>query len=160
MVVTKVGNVGWPPMIVGLRVHEQTLPTVVAGILRPDVGCTTRPCRGTCPLWRCAGSPTCTPATSATGTCSRRPPPAKPHVLRRVHVDEALADLEVTVGFDHHLAAEVSCITIADPRTAHAHAPGAGTRARDPGYTTTSVLELLSRFGGPTGGEGRLAPGR
>lgn len=74
-----------------------------------------------------------------------------PHALRRVDVgDEALADLEVIVGYDDDLAGEV---------TAHANrirglltqVNPALERALGPRVQHPAVLELLARFGGPTG---------
>ena len=74
-----------------------------------------------------------------------------PHALRRVDVgDEALADLEVIVGFDDDLAAEVTRVTnrlhglLTQIHPALEHALG-------PRLAHPAVLELLSRFGGPTG---------
>lgn len=74
-----------------------------------------------------------------------------PHALRRVDVgDEALADLEVIVGYDDDLAGEV---------TAHANrirglltqVNPALERALGPRVQHPAVLELLTRFGGPAG---------
>jgi transposase len=74
-----------------------------------------------------------------------------PHALRRVDPnDETLADLQVIVGFDDDLAAEVTRVTnrihglLTQIHPALERAIGA--RLHHP-----AVLELLSRFGGPTG---------
>lgn len=74
-----------------------------------------------------------------------------PHALRRVDTgDEALADLEVIVGFDDDLAAEVTRVTnrihglLTQIHPALERAIGSRLHHK-------AVLELLSRFGGPTG---------
>lgn len=74
-----------------------------------------------------------------------------PHALRRVDTgDEALADLEVIVGYDDDLAGEVTAqanrirglLTQVNP---------ALERVLGPRVQHPAVLELLIRFGGPTG---------
>lgn len=74
-----------------------------------------------------------------------------PHALRRVDTgDEALADLEVIVGYDDDLAGEATAqanrirglLTQVNP---------ALERALGPRVQHPAVLELLTRFGGPTG---------
>lgn len=74
-----------------------------------------------------------------------------PHALRRVDTaDEALADLEVIVGYDDDLAGEVTAqanrirglLTQVNP---------ALERVLGPRVQHPAVLELLTRFGGPTG---------
>lgn len=74
-----------------------------------------------------------------------------PHALRRVDVgDEALADLEVIVGYDDDLAGEAtaqanrirSLLTQVNPALERVIGP----RVQHP-----AVLEMLTRFGGPTG---------
>lgn len=74
-----------------------------------------------------------------------------PHALRRVDTgDEALADLEVIVGYDDDLAGEVTAqanrirglLTQVNP---------ALERVLGPRLQHPAVLELLTRFGGPTG---------
>ena len=74
-----------------------------------------------------------------------------PHALRRVDTDdEALADLEVIVGYDDDLAGEVTAqanrirglLTQINP---------ALERVLGPRVQHPAVLELLVRFGGPTG---------
>lgn len=74
-----------------------------------------------------------------------------PHALRRVDTgDEALADLEVIVGFDDDLAAEVTRVTnrvhglLTQVHPALERAIGGRLHHK-------AVLELLHRFGGPTG---------
>lgn len=74
-----------------------------------------------------------------------------PHTLRRVDMnDEALADLEVIVGFDDDLATEVTRVTnrihglLTQIHPALERAIGGQLRHQ-------AVLELLTRFGGPTG---------
>ena len=74
-----------------------------------------------------------------------------PHALRRVDTgEEALADLEVIVGFDDDLAAEVTRVTnrihglLTQIHPALERAIGSRLHHK-------AVLELLSRFGGPTG---------
>lgn len=80
-----------------------------------------------------------------------------PHALRRVDLaDEALADLEVIVGFDDDLAGQVTAqanrirglLTQVNP---------ALERVIGPNVQHPAVLELLRRFGGPAG---LLAAGR
>ena len=74
-----------------------------------------------------------------------------PHALRRVDVgDEALADLEVIVGFDDDLAAEVTRVTNRIHGLLTQIHP-ALERAIGGWMDHKAVLELLSRFGGPTG---------
>ncbi len=74
-----------------------------------------------------------------------------PHALRRVDVgDEALADLEVIVGFDDDLAAEVTRVTNRIHGLLTQIHP-ALERAISGWIHHKAVLELLSRFGGPTG---------
>ena len=74
-----------------------------------------------------------------------------PHALRRVDTgDEALADLEVIVGYDDDLAGEVTAqanrirglLTQVNP---------ALERVLGPRVQHPAVLELLTRFGGPSG---------
>lgn len=74
-----------------------------------------------------------------------------PHALRRVDVgDDTLADLEVIVGFDDDLAGQVTAqanrirglLTQVNP---------ALERVLGPRIQHPAVLELLTRFGGPTG---------
>lgn len=74
-----------------------------------------------------------------------------PHALRRVDVgDEALADLEVIVGYDDDLAGEATAqanrirglLTQVSP---------ALERVLGPRVQHPAVLEMLRRFGGPTG---------
>lgn len=74
-----------------------------------------------------------------------------PHALRRVDVgDEALADLEVIVGYDDDLAGEATAqanrirglLTQVNP---------ALERVLGPRVQHPAVLEMLTRFGGPTG---------
>lgn len=84
-----------------------------------------------------------------------------PHALRRVDVgDEALADLEVIVGFDDDLASEVTRVTNRIHGLLTQIHP-ALERAISSWIDHKAVLELLSRFGGPTGmraaGRRRLA---
>ncbi|WP_435203041.1 IS110 family transposase [Janibacter sp. GS2] len=74
-----------------------------------------------------------------------------PHALRRVDTgEEALADLEVIVGFDDDLAAEVTRVTnrihglLTQIHPALERAIGARLHHK-------AILELLHRFGGPTG---------
>jgi transposase len=74
-----------------------------------------------------------------------------PHTLRRVDMnDEALADLEVIIGFDDDLATEVTRVTnrihglLTQIHPALERAIGAKLQHK-------AVLELLSRFGGPSG---------
>lgn len=74
-----------------------------------------------------------------------------PHALRRVDLgDEALANLEVIVGHDDDLAKEVTRITnrihglLTQIHPALERALGSDLHHR-------AVLELLARFGGPTG---------
>ncbi|QOK22565.1 IS110 family transposase [Janibacter indicus] len=74
-----------------------------------------------------------------------------PHALRRVDTgDEALADLEVIVGFDDDLASEVTRVTnrihglLTQIHPALERAIGGKLHHK-------AVLELLHRYGGPTG---------
>ena len=74
-----------------------------------------------------------------------------PHALRRVGAgDEALADLEVIVGFDDDLAGEVTRVSnrirglLTQVHPALEHVLG-------PKVTHPAVIELLTRFGGPQG---------
>lgn len=74
-----------------------------------------------------------------------------PHTLRRVDMnDDALADLEVIVGFDDDLAGEVTRVTNRIHGLLTQIHP-ALERAIGPRLHHKAVLELLSRFGGPTG---------
>lgn len=74
-----------------------------------------------------------------------------PHALRRVDVgDETLADLEVIVGFDDDLAAEVTRVTNRIHGLLTQIHP-ALERAISGWIDHKAVLELLVRFGGPTG---------
>lgn len=74
-----------------------------------------------------------------------------PHALRRVDGgDEALADLEVIVGFDDDLATEVTRITNRI-RGLLTQIHPALERAIGPHIQHKAVLALLSGFGGPTG---------
>lgn len=74
-----------------------------------------------------------------------------PHALRRVDLgDEALADLQVIVGYDDDLAKEITRVTnricglLTQIHPALERALGSDLHHR-------AVLELLARFGGPTG---------
>ncbi len=109
----------------------------------------------TCPAWRCAASPTSTPAapkpTPGTHFVIADAARSLPHTLRPVDVgDEALAELEVLVGFDDDLAGEATrlsnrirgLLTGIHPTLEHAIGP----RISHP-----AVLEILSRCGGPAG---------
>ncbi len=74
-----------------------------------------------------------------------------PHTLRQLDVDdEALAELEVLVGFDDDLAAEATRISnrIRDLLTG---IHPALERVLGPKVAHLAVLEILSRCGGPTG---------
>ncbi|NHC32815.1 IS110 family transposase [Dermacoccus nishinomiyaensis] len=74
-----------------------------------------------------------------------------PHALRRVDVgDDALADLEVIVGFDDDLAAETTRVTNRVHGLLTQIHP-ALERAIGGSLHHPAVLELLSRFGGPSG---------
>lgn len=74
-----------------------------------------------------------------------------PHALRRVDTgDEALADLEVIVGFDDDLATEVTRITNRI-RGLLTQIHPALERAIGPHIQHKAALALLSQFGGPTG---------
>ena len=74
-----------------------------------------------------------------------------PHSLRRVDTgDEALADLEVIVGYDDDLAGEVTRISNRIRGLLTQINPGL-ERVLGPKATHPAVLELLKRFGGPTG---------
>lgn len=80
-----------------------------------------------------------------------------PHALRRVDAgDEALADLEVIVGFDDDLAGEVTRVANRI-RGLLTQVHPALERALGPRVQHRAVLELLARFGGP---EGLRAAGR
>ncbi|MTB71818.1 IS110 family transposase [Arsenicicoccus sp. MKL-02] len=74
-----------------------------------------------------------------------------PHTLRRVDMnDDALADLEVIVGFDDDLAGEVTRVTNRLHGLLTQIHP-ALERALGPRLHHKAVLELLARFGGPEG---------
>ncbi|MEU6138107.1 IS110 family transposase [Nocardioides sp. NPDC047086] len=74
-----------------------------------------------------------------------------PHALRRVDTgDEALADLEVIVGYDDDLAGEVTRISNRIRGLLTQINPGL-ERVLGPKIQCPAVLELLIRFGGPTG---------
>jgi transposase len=74
-----------------------------------------------------------------------------PHTLRRVDVgDEALAELEVLVGFDDDLAGEATRISNRI-RGLLTQIHPAAERVLGPRVAHPAVLELLSRFGGPAG---------
>ncbi|MFD1719902.1 IS110 family transposase [Georgenia deserti] len=74
-----------------------------------------------------------------------------PHSLRRVSTDdEALADLEVIIGFDDDLAGEVTRITNRI-RGLLTQVHPALERVLGPKIHQRAVLELLARFGGPQG---------
>lgn len=74
-----------------------------------------------------------------------------PHTLRRVDTgDEALADLEVIVGFDDDLAGEVTRVSNRIRGLLTQIHPGL-ERVLGPRVQRRVVLELLIRFGGPTG---------
>jgi len=74
-----------------------------------------------------------------------------PHTLRRVdRGDDALADLEVIVGFDDDLAGEVTRVTNRLHGLLTQIHP-ALERTLGPRLQHKAVLELLTRFGGPTG---------
>lgn len=74
-----------------------------------------------------------------------------PHALRRVDSgDEALADLEVIVGYDDDLAGEVTRISNRIQGLLTQVNPGL-ERVLGPKIQRRAVLELLTRFGGPTG---------
>lgn len=74
-----------------------------------------------------------------------------PHTLRRVDMnDEALADLEVIVGFDDDLATEVTRVSNRIHGLLTQIHP-ALERAIGDHLHHKAVLELLTRFGGPTG---------
>lgn len=74
-----------------------------------------------------------------------------PHTLRRVDMnDDALADLEVIVGFDDDLAGEVTRVTNRIHGLLTQIHP-ALERAIGPKLHHKAVLELLTRFGGPAG---------
>jgi len=74
-----------------------------------------------------------------------------PHTLRRVDMnDDALADLEVIVGFDDDLAGEVTRVTNRIHGLLTQIHP-ALERAIGDKLHHKAVLELLSRFGGPDG---------
>lgn len=74
-----------------------------------------------------------------------------PHALRRVDTgDEALADLEVIVGFDDDLAGEVTRIANRI-RGLLTQVHPALERVLGPKVQHPAVIELLTRFGGPKG---------
>lgn len=74
-----------------------------------------------------------------------------PHALRRVDTgDEALADLEVIVGYDDDLAGEVTRISNRIRGLLTQVNPGL-ERVIGPKIQRPAVLEMLTRFGGPTG---------
>ncbi len=74
-----------------------------------------------------------------------------PHALRRVDVqDETLADLDVIVGYDDDLAGEVTAAANRI-RGLLTQAHPALERVLGPRVAHPAVLELLTRFGGPTG---------
>ncbi len=74
-----------------------------------------------------------------------------PHALRRVDTgDEALADLEVIVGYDDDLAGEVTRISDRIRGLLTQINPGL-ERVLGPKIQRPAVLEMLTRFGGPTG---------
>lgn len=74
-----------------------------------------------------------------------------PHALRRVDVgDEALADLEVIVGYDDDLAGEVTRVSNRI-RGLLTQIHPALERVLGPKIQHPAVLELLGRFGGPQG---------
>lgn len=74
-----------------------------------------------------------------------------PHALRRVHAgDEALADLEVIVGYDDDLAGEVTRVSNRI-RGLLTQIHPALERVLGPKIQHPAVLELLGRFGGPQG---------
>lgn len=74
-----------------------------------------------------------------------------PHALRRVDLgDEALADLEVIVGFDDDLAGEVTRVGNRI-RGLLTQVHPALERVLGPRIQHPAVLELLTRFGGPDG---------
>ena len=83
-----------------------------------------------------------------------------PHTLRRVDVgEEALAELNVLVGFDDDLAAEATRL-VNRLRGLLTQVHPALERVLGPRIHTKAVMALLSRYGGPTGlrkaGRGRL----
>lgn len=74
-----------------------------------------------------------------------------PHALRRVDTgDEALADLEVIVGFDDDLAGEVTRVSNRI-RGLLTQVHPALERVLGPKLQHPAVLELLTRYGGPQG---------
>lgn len=74
-----------------------------------------------------------------------------PHALRRVDTgDDALADLEVIVGFDDDLAGEVTRISNRI-RGLLTQVHPALERVLGPKVQHPAVIELLARFGGPQG---------
>src|SRR5699024_1318813 len=74
-----------------------------------------------------------------------------PHALRRVDAgDEALADLEVIVGYDDDLAGEVTRVSNRI-RGLLTQIHPALERVLGPKIQHAAVLELLIRFGGPQG---------
>ena len=74
-----------------------------------------------------------------------------PHALRRVDTgDEALADLQVIIGFDDDLAGEVTRVSNRI-RGLLTQIHPALERAIGPRITHPAALALLTRYGGPTG---------
>ncbi len=74
-----------------------------------------------------------------------------PHTLQRVDTgDDALADLDVIIGFDDDLASEATRVTNRIHGLLTQTHP-ALERAIGPLLHSTAVLELLTRFGGPIG---------
>jgi transposase len=74
-----------------------------------------------------------------------------PHALRRVDLgDDAVADLQVIVGYDDDLAKEVTRVTNRI-RGLLTQIHPALERVLGPDLHHRAVLELLARFGGPTG---------
>src|SRR5690625_5477660 len=77
-----------------------------------------------------------------------------PHALRRVDAgDEALADLEVIVGYDDDLAGEVTRVSNRI-RGLLTQIHPALERVLGPKIQHPAVLELLGGFGGPQGRAG------
>lgn len=74
-----------------------------------------------------------------------------PHALRRVDTgDEALADLEVIIGYDDDLAGEVTRIANRITGLLTQVHP-ALERVLGPRVQQAATRELLTRFGGPVG---------
>ena len=74
-----------------------------------------------------------------------------PHTLRRIDVgDDALAELDVLVGFDDDLAGEATRLTNRIRGLLTGLHP-ALERVLGPKITHTAVLEILTRCGGPSG---------